>query len=158
MAKEISTAVQELSAKLATDLTIVDGKATLAKTSYIGNLPEGITAEQVRAISTYNATFYPAITKAFGEKANEAMVADKTIDKLFLEAPMDGRDHFDLTYYRSRQYAVPKKEGETEAGDPITKFGVIVPSLTTYATSGKRGEMNLVCNMLSEMALEAFGK
>ena len=145
--------VMELSGKLSAEITVTGTEATIDKAAYTKNLPEGLTAETIEAVQKYNSTFYPAVTHAFGEHAITTMKNSSEVNQLTLEVPLVGKDHYDITVNRSRTYRNPQDETT-----PVVKWGHVESQLVTHAIKAGRGEMSVIRDRLSAMALEALCK
>ena len=77
MKQELQTQINAMAATLAEQIEVNATASTIAADAYVKTLPEGITLETVQKIQDHNAVFFPAVTKAFGEKAIDAMKKDK---------------------------------------------------------------------------------
>jgi hypothetical protein len=151
--KTISASVAALSKVLSEQIEIKDGVATIQKDAYVGSLPENLTKEMIQHVNHYNSDFYPAVTHAFGEKVIAAMKKDKKLDSITLSTPLMGTDKFELKIDRTRTFPNPSKTGD---GEPVVKYCVITPNLITQGARGNRGEMSIVREELSEMAMKAL--
>ncbi len=149
---KIPAPVLALAEQLSKKIAIVEGKLTIDADAYVTTLPESLSVEQAKAVQEHNTHFYPAVTKAAGDIAVAHFKKEKKIDQLDLEVPLLGKDHFDLTFERSRDFPNPQ-----DKANPIKVWGNVKASLTTQAARGSRGVMNTVRDELSEAALKAFG-
>lgn len=152
MKQETQRMINDIAAIVADDIEIKDGTATIAADAYVKSLPEGITLEQVQTLQEHNATWFPAVTKAFGTKAIEAMKSDPEMSSLTLTVPLVGEDKFDATFSREYTYT------DTKTKQQKTAYGGLNASLTVQAAQQSRGAMGAVRRELKEAALTAFGK
>ncbi len=152
MKAEIKAQIETLATALAGQIEIKDGAAVIAADAYVKSLPEGLTLDTVKALQEHNANFYPAVTKAFGEKSIEAMKTDAKLNQLDLSVPMVGDDRFDVTFKRSYEHM------DMATKEMKTSFGGVSASLTVQAARHNRGAMGSIKNELKEAALAAFGK
>lgn len=112
-------------------------------TPYIDNLPEGLSADIVSQVNSYNMLFGSASAHAGGNKIIDLMAAKKDLPKATLTIPAIGKDAFNVTTTRSRTFGT--------GDDQVTKFGYTRVSLDFYGM-GNRGDMGKVLNELSEKA------
>lgn len=152
MKAETKNQIDALAADLKGQIEIKDGAATIAADAYVKALPDGITVDIVKQIQDHNAVFYPAVTKAFGEAAIEAMKADKALESLDLSVPMVGDDKFDVNFKRSYEHM------DMATKEMKTSYGGLSASLTVQAARHNRGAMSTIKNELKAAALAAFAK
>lgn len=152
MKQELQTQINTMAATLAEQIEVNATASTIAADAYIKTLPEGITLETVQKIQDHNAVFFPAVTKAFGEKAIDAMKKDKAIDTVSLSVPMVGEDKFDISFQKQYQYMDTKTKEMKDA------YGGVSASLTVQAARHNRGAMGSIKNDLKAQALAAFGQ
>lgn len=152
MKAETQKQINTLATTLGADIEIKEGAATIAADAYVKSLPEGLTIDTVKAIQEHNAVFFPAVTKAFGHKAIEAMKTDSKLASLDLSVPMVGDDKFDVTFEKQYDFL------NTTTKEKQTAFGGLKASFTVQAARHNRGAMGAVKQELKEAALAAFGK
>lgn len=153
MSKTISPEIAALSEKIASGVSLVDGKVVVDSNTYVQTLPEGITVEQAKALHDHNANFFPAAVKALGPVVLDAMKKDKKIDSLSAEFPMIGKDRFEVTIERKREFPNP-----ADKENPSVIFGNIKASLTTQAARASRGSMSIVKEQLNAEFHAALAK
>lgn len=152
MKAETKNQIDALATELKGQIEIKDGAATIAADAYTSSLPEGITVGIVKQLQEHNAVFFPAATKAFGEKAIEAMKADGKLESLDLSLPMVGDDKFDVSFKRSYEHM------DMATKEMKTSYGGVSASLTVQAARHNRGHMSTIKNELKAAALAAFAK
>lgn len=152
MKAETKNQIDTLSADLKGQIEVKEGAATIAADAYVKSLPDGITLDTVKKLQEHNAVFYPAVTKAFGDCAIEAMKADKKLESLDLSVPMVGDDKFDINFKRSYEHM------DMATKEMKTSYGGLSASLTIQAARHNRGAMSAVKNDLKAAALAAFAK
>jgi len=152
MKAETKKTIDTLAESLKGQIEVKDGAASIAADAYVKSLPEGVTMEVVKTIQDHNANFFPAATKAFGEKAIEAMKADDKITQLDLTVPMVGDDTFDVSFKKTYEHMDLKTKEMT------TSYGGVSASLTVQAARHNRGAMKNIKDDLKSAALAAFGK
>lgn len=107
----------------------------------------------VKKLQEHNTVFWPAVTKAFGEVAIEAMAADKKIESLDLSVPMVGDDKWDINFKRSYEHMdMSTKEMKTSYG------GGVSASLTVQGARHNRGAMSSVKSDLKAKAMAQFAE
>lgn len=148
---DIKNEVLELKAQLDKLITSKDGVVSIAPDAYMTTLPADVTPEMVEAVYAHNSVFYPAATMALGEASIGVMKANKKIDHIETTVPMAGKNVFDFSFDREKQFP-----NVASPGDKITKQGCVTASVTDYPAKASRGEMNLVRAHLAEMAMAAF--
>lgn len=153
MSKEIPAAVEALSEKIAAGVSFVDGKIVIDPNTYVQTLPESITVEQVKALHDHNANFFPAAVHALKAPVLKAMKKDKDIEKLQGSFPLIGKDTFDVTIERKRDFPVIGSEGKT-----TTVYGNIKASLTTQAARANIGAFSAVKESLNNEFHAALAK
>lgn len=152
MKNETKNQIDALATTLGEQIEIKEGAATIAADAYVKSLPEGLTLETVKALQEHNAVFFPAVTKAFGEKSIETMKTDTKIEQLDLSVPMVGDDKFDVTFKKSYEHM------DMATKEMKTSYGGISASLTIQAARHNRGAMSAIKNEMKAKALEAFAK
>lgn len=152
MKAETKNQIDALAADLKGQIEIKEGAATIAADAYTASLPEGITVDIVKQLQDHNAVFFPAATKAFGEKAIEAMKVDGKLESLDLTVPMVGDDKFDVSFKRSYEHM------DMATKEMKTSYGGVSASLTVQAARHNRGHMSAIKNELKAAALAAFAK
>jgi len=117
----LSTRTVALAASLATSMSVAEHakdavsiKLEMPKELYNDNLPEGITPKVVKELTEYNKDFVAATTKVAGEKAVEAMAANKGIVTASVETPL-GNDTLKAVFarHKSGPIAMGEKKGST---------------------------------------------
>ena len=152
MKAETKNQIDALAADLKSQIEIKEGAATIAADAYVKSLPDGLTLDTVKKLQEHNAVFYPAVTKAFGESAIEAMKADEKIEVLDLAVPMVGDDAFNVNFKRSYEHM------DMATKEMKTSYGGLSASLTVQAARHNRGAMSAIKNDLKAAALAAFAK
>lgn len=114
------------------------------------NLPEGQTKEAIEQAFAHVHSCIGGVTHAFGEKCNEAAIANKDLKTVTLEVPLVGKDTWSVTYHRSKTFPVP-------GGTEVTRYGVLEGKLETYEARGKVGVLKNVREEIGAAALAAFG-
>lgn len=152
MKAETKNQIDALATELASQIEINDGAAAIAADAYVKSLPVGLDLETIKKLQDHNANFFPAVTKAFSEKAIETMKADKKIEQLDLSVPMVGEDKFDVTFKRSYEHM------DMATKEMKTSYGGISASLTVQAARHNRGAMSAIKNEMKAAALAAFAK
>lgn len=152
MKAETKNQIDALATDLAPQIEVKEGVATIAADAYVKSLPEGITLDTVKKLKEHDAVFFPAVTKAFGEKSIETMKADDKIEQLDLSVPMVGDDKFDITFKRSYEHM------DMATKEMKTSYGGLSASLTVQAARHNRGAMSSVKNDLKIAAMAVFAK
>lgn len=149
--KELKDEVKTLAAALTKGITVkADGTTDVQKDLYTANLPEGLTEDTVKAVSTYNSTFVAAGAKAVGTLAVEAMAKHKAVDSVSASLSMTGRDHVDYTVHRQKEYPNPA------GGDKIVKKGVVDASLHVQGGVTKAGQLKIAREQIAELAIKSL--
>ena len=155
---KVNADITELAAKIKSGITIEvkDGAAvsTIDEKLFAANLPESITADQLKAVKQYESTFYPAATLAFGEASQDVLKKNKKIDSVAGEFKLTGKDTWAVNYARTETFRNPASPDAA----PIVKHGVITAKLTTHDARAKIGQLKAVIEEIGASALEAFGK
>lgn len=152
MKAETKNQIDALATELRPQIEIKDGVATIAADAYVKTLPSDIPVETVKKLQEHNTVFWPAVTKAFGEAAIEAMAADKKLEVLDLSVPMVGEDKWDINFKRSYEHM------DMSTKEMKTSFGGVSASLTVQAARHNRGAMSAIKTELKAAALAAFAK
>lgn len=121
---------------------------------YEAHLPDGITMDTVKSVSSYNTTFCAAGTHAVGELAIEAMKKDKKLESVTAKLPFGSRDSLNLTFHRSREGV---QNFGADKGKSVTQYGSSVVRVRTRAGNNS-GQMAAARKLISDLATEAFGK
>lgn len=157
---EVKQAVQDLAAKIKPMLTLADNGVVLAQADlYEKSLPEGITADQIKAIQQHNTVLVAASALAVGEIAVDAFKADKELQRVTSEFSAVG-DKISTAVIRSREYPAGGIPKEGEVRDPnakIVKFGVIEAAYEV-SSNGNKGDLKKVRTHISALALAALGE
>lgn len=155
---DVKQAVQDLAAKIKPMFTLADNGVVLAEEGlYEKSLPEGITADQIKAIQQHNTALVAASAMAVGELAIDAFKADKDLQRVTAEIPAVG-DKISTAVIRSREYPAGGIPKEGEVRDPnakITKYGVIEASYEV-ASNGNKGELKKVRAHIGALAAAAL--
>ena len=152
MKTETKNQIDALAANLRPQIEIKEGVASISADAYVKSLPDGITLDTVKKIKEHDAVFFPAVTKAFGESAIEAMKADEKLESIDLPVPMVGDDKFDITFKRSYEHM------DMATKEMKTSYGGLTASLTVQAARHNRGAMTAIKIELKAAALAAFAK
>jgi hypothetical protein len=108
--------------------------------------------EIVEKLQDHNAVFFPAVTKALGEKAIESMKENSSLTQLDLSVPMVRDDTFDVSFKKTYDHMDLKTKEMT------TSYGGVSASLTIQAARHNRGPMKNIKDELKATALAAFGQ
>ncbi len=115
--------VVELSEKITPSLSLnkTDGVITESTSSYIENLPEGITPDIDTSLTNYRKTFVAASLHSVGTMAVEAMAKNKKLDNVTAELKMGDDDCVRHSVDREKTY----KFGSGAEAKTTTKHGVV---------------------------------
>lgn len=113
-------------------------------------LPEGLTLEQYELAQQHNVDMVAAGGKVLGDIALPVMKAHKDVTTVNLSIPSVGKDSFDFSIDREKQYR------DVKSGETITKYGVLNAEHNVQATKNK-GQYGLVKRLISEQAKELLG-
>lgn len=152
MKAETKNQIDALATELKGQIEIKDGAATIAADAYVKTLPSDIPLETVKKLQEHNTVFWPAVTKAFGEAAIEAMAADKKIESLDLSVPMVGDDKWDINFKRSYEHM------DMSTKEMKTSYGGVSASLTVQGARHNRGAMSSVKSDLKAKAMAQFAE
>jgi len=152
MKAETKNQIDALATDLRSQIQIKEGAATIAADAYVKSLPDGLSLETVKKLKEHDAVFYPAVTKAFGEAAIDAMKADKKIESLDLSVPLVEGDKFDINFKRSYEHM------DMATKEMKTSYGGLSASLTVQSARHNRGAMSAVKNDLKAKALAEFAE
>lgn len=152
MKAETKNQIDALATTLKPQIEIKDGAATIAADAYVKSLPSDIPVETVKKLQEHNTVFWPAVTKAFGEAAIDAMKADKSIESLDLSVPMVGEDKWDINFKRSYEHM------DMATKEMKTSYGGLSASLTVQGARHNRGAMSAVKSDLKAKALAEFAE
>lgn len=122
------------------------GQAVLAKEVNDALLAvDGLTAEDVKKVSTHRGRVLAALGKAGGEESTAFAVKHKSLDDISIVVPSVGKDSYEMNFQRSRPTLNPRTK---EAG---TKYGALTLKYHEFAT-GNHGEISRVKAHISEHA------
>lgn len=152
MKAETKNQIDALAADLKPQIEIKDGAASIAADAYVKSLPSDIPVETVKKLQEHNTVFWPAVTKAFGEAAIDAMKADKSIESLDLSVPMVGEDKWDINFKRSYEHM------DMATKEMKTSYGGLSASLTVQSARHNRGAMSAIKNDLKAKAMVEFAE
>lgn len=152
MKAETKNQIDALATTLKPQIEIKDGAATIAADAYVKSLPSDIPVETVKKLQEHNTMFWPAVTKAFGEAAIDAMKADKSIESLDLSVPMVGEDKWDINFKRSYEHM------DMATKEMKTSYGGLSASLTVQGARHNRGAMSAVKSDLKAKAMAEFAE
>ena len=152
MKAETKNQIDALATTLKPQIEIKDGAATIAADAYVKSLPSDIPLETVKKLQEHNTVFWPAVTKAFGEAAIDAMKADKSIESLDLSVPLVEGDKFDINFKRSYEHM------DMATKEMKTSYGGLSASLTVQSARHNRGAMSAVKNDLKAKAMAEFAE
>ena len=152
MKAETKNQIDALATTLKPQIEIKDGAAIIAADAYVKSLPSDIPVETVKKLQEHNTVFWPAVTKAFGEAAIDAMKADKSIESLDLSVPMVGEDKWDINFKRSYEHM------DMATKEMKTSYGGLSASLTVQGARHNRGAMSAVKSDLKAKAMAEFAE
>ena len=152
MKAETKNQIDALATDLRSQIQIKEGAATIAADAYVKSLPDGLSLETVKKLKEHDAVFYPAVTKAFGEAAIDAMKADKKIESLDLSVPLVEGDKFDTNFKRSYEHM------DMATKEMKTSYGGLSASLTVQGARHNRGAMSAIKNDLKAKAMAEFAE
>jgi len=156
----IKSEIQDLSDRigktLKIDKEVVSGvaKATIPDTTYIDNLPEGITKEVVEQVQTYNTQMGSALALALGSAAIPAMKKNADISSVEVKMPVVGKDYIAVDFTKERQ--VPSRDENNQPNGTKSKFGNTTVEYGMYGMTS-RGQLLAVKTLLTDQAMAAFG-
>ena len=125
------------------------GVITAEEGLYEKNLPEGLTMDNVKAVTEYNTNFVAASSHAVGKVSVDAMSSHKKLERTSVEIKMGVNDLFSATMDRSISY--PNPQGDS--GEKIVKYGVIKPDYDVRA-GRNGGQLKVARRLISELAAE----
>jgi hypothetical protein len=128
------------------------GIATADENLYESLLPEGLSPETVKAVSTHNSNFIAAGTYAFGNVAVKAMAKHKDLEKASAEIKMAGRDVLNLNIDRSKTYT-----DHLHGSGETVKYGVVSASYDVRAGKNS-GELKKARTLVAEFAMQKLAK
>jgi hypothetical protein len=107
----------------------------------------------IKGVQDHNTIVAAAAGLAFGQMSQDAMQANKELERATLELPTIGKDGFDFTYDKTRQ--VPDRTADGTVGTK-TVHGSLRVGYRTYGTKS-RGELMKVKEQLAIDAAKVFG-
>jgi hypothetical protein len=135
------------------------GSADVEEGAYVKHLPEGLTADTIKHVQSYNSLFSAAGALAVGECSIAAGKKNKEIDRITVDIPTVGKDKFTFVFDREKQ--VPNRVADGQGGTKMdgskTVYGNISVSLDIYGTRN-RGELKKIKELLGAEATAAFSK
>jgi hypothetical protein len=130
-------------------------KETVPRSTYVENLPEGITADTVEELSKYNGKFVTATHIAVGEMAAEIFKGDKAVEAVEAEVGYFGKnDSINISVARTKTFQnhLAKNPDEKE----VVKH--LVMQTTVSSSSVKGNGLKAVRDSMSEEFAGMFGK
>lgn len=145
--KTNSDRVKKIAGELKTGLTTTDKKKyTGGDDVYVNNLPEGLTAEQVKLKEEYDHDFCAAGVLALGELSAEAAKTDATVESTELVVKTLGK---------SRMHATWKHTSEGNVGGkPWKKYGSTSVGITT-SSDAKTGQIGTAMEEIATLTQQA---
>lgn len=156
---EISEAVLEMAKAIEAELTL-DNKTGIVAAGegiYEKTLPENLTIDTVKAVSTHNANFVAAGSYAVGSMAVAAMAKHKNLERVSSEIKMAGKDVLNVAVERSKDFVNHLKRDEKGEPEKSIRFGVVTTGYEVRA--GKNaGELKKVRSAIADMAMAKLSK
>ena len=130
-------------------------KETVPHSTYIENLPEGITSGQVEELSKYNGKFVTATHIAVGEMAAEIFKGDKSVVNVEAEVGYFGKnDSISINVARTKTFQ--NHLAKDDADKEVVKH--LVMQTTVSSTSIKGNGLKAVRDSMSEEFAGMFSK
>lgn len=147
----------ELKSLIKSDLHVVNKTNIEERTplsTFNTTLPEGLTPDLVEALHKHRVRYNKAATIAVSEVAAETMVADTSIDEMTAKVAFNvPGDAFRYTIERSREFPVPRKEGDP-ADAPQRRVTKYLHVECTMDASGR--SMKSITSAISEEFKDRF--
>ena len=123
------------------------------KEVYLATLPEGITAESVKAHTGHDQAFTAAVVSVIGQKSNEYAKANKDVDTITGKVTFDTqRRGLNTKWQRTVETSAP---GDRD--NKIVKHGQMTVGFYTAADNHKAGDLKVVTGEIRAQAEEWFG-
>ena len=151
---DIKQNISDLANTLKQSFTLGEGGVLTASEDFVTKaLPEGLTVDNVQAVSNFLTNLTAAGQLAVGELAIDAMKADKALEYVST-TPVKLCDGLGIEWDFKRSHMVPN--GDRENPGRVEAFGRSSATISLKAVHNA-GQYKLVRKHLSALATEAFG-
>lgn len=147
---EIKQDIRDLATALKITIDPKTGLATVADDAYVANMPESITAQNVKDLNNYNTKFVAAAGLALGEASIPVMKKNADLNDTSLVVLDPAKNKFEFTFDRTKMVRGGPGSESTES------FGVL--SAKVKLRAAKNAGLGHVRTHLSEMATKALAK
>lgn len=143
--------VAALSDKIYEDLEVdeKDGVVTEESSTYLKNLPDGLTAEIDAKVDHYRTSFVAASTHAAGRLAVDALVKNKKLESVTASLALGSENAVRLEFPREKEYDF--------GNGPIVKHGNPVVKIDVKGGHNS-GQLRIARAMIGDIASERLGK
>lgn len=154
---EVKQHVQDMAKVLKKGMKVGDGGAITSEADlYEQTLPEDLPMDTVKRVYGHTEDVVAAMTLATGQLGAEALKKNKKLDSVSSEMKIGKHGDISVGYLRSQTTTVRNPSDPSQPARDVTKYGVTVPRVRTYAGKN-RGELKKVRTQLSEEAEKLFG-
>ena len=148
----IATLANNIKGNLTTNVVGTNLEITTPPSTYVDNLPQGLTKELARQVHDYDADLTMALTHAVGQVAVENFSTNGELTTASFEAKLD-TNKVQVNVDKTRTFAVPGAKGEEPTN--MTKLGST--QVKFVARAGRNGDLDEVRSLITEMATKAYG-
>ena len=148
----IATLANNIKGNLTTNVVGTNLEITAPASTYVDNLPQGLTKELARQVHDYDADLTMALTHAVGQVAVENFSTNGELTTASFEAKLD-TNKVQVNVDKTRTFAVPGAKGEEPTN--MTKLGST--QVKFVARAGRNGDLDEVRSLITEMATKAYG-
>ena len=148
----IATLANNIKGNLTTNVVGANLEITAPPSTYVDNLPQGLTKELARQVHDYDADLTMALTHAVGQVAVENFSTNGELTTASFEAKLD-TNKVQVNVDKTRTFAVPGAKGEEPTS--MTKLGST--QVKFVARAGRNGDLDEVRSLITEMATKAYG-
>ena len=148
----IATLANNIKGNLTTNVVGTNLEITAPASTYVDNLPQGISKEVARQVHDYDADLTMALTHAVGQVAVENFSTNGELTTASFEAKLD-TNKVQVNVDKTRTFAVPGAKGEEPTN--MTKLGST--QVKFVARAGRNGDLDEVRSLITEMATKAYG-
>lgn len=144
---ELSLPVQELKKEILGAIEGENASYKLPKDFYKKHLPEGVTDDILKKISTYNAQVAAAASVALAEKATPEMKKNEELTKGELVIPTLGHEHMSIIY---------TGVGRGAPGSDEPSYGGLSIKMQSAFNNKNSGELKIAQSICRGIASDAF--
>lgn len=120
------------------------------------DVPEGVPEKILAFNQQYNTNFLAGAAHAVGPAAMQLCQDNPGLNRVSVTIPMFGKDNVAITYDHVKQ--VPDKSEGAAEGATVAKHGSLRAQFDMYGEGGNRGQLAIVRDELSALAMERASK